>query len=107
MSIREIGANEANMTRWLSSSPHMWPEREEDWHGQKFFGTGAFGCAGLWCHVDENENIDGVSGDVKSNTASNTGDTRISVINSDHWRKQNCLDLKLRLMRVSRIGHIW
>lgn len=51
-----------NRNVWLGTKPYQWPERdEENMHGARFLGAGAYGCAGVWCQVNETNMIERVS----------------------------------------------
>ncbi|KNG45433.1 serine threonine protein kinase [Stemphylium lycopersici] len=48
-----------NRNVWLGTKPYQWPERdEENMHGARFLGAGAYGCAGVWCQVNETNMIE-------------------------------------------------
>ncbi|KAJ4993304.1 hypothetical protein SVAN01_01279 [Stagonosporopsis vannaccii] len=42
--------------RFLGTDPHM-PGDEDHWRGVNFLGSGSYGAVGLWCKVDEHENV--------------------------------------------------
>jgi hypothetical protein len=58
MNVADMNAADANRNRWLNTNIYLWPTGNDgNWHGCKVLGSGSHGCAGLWCRVDENDNI--------------------------------------------------
>jgi hypothetical protein len=43
---------------WIGTKPFLRDTAgEDDWDGAKFLGAGSSGSAGLWCRIDDNDNI--------------------------------------------------
>lgn len=60
--VTEIKRDDTHRRKWMDTAPHWWPVVNEDnYRGVRFLGAGSFGCAGLWCHVDDDNNIIKVS----------------------------------------------
>ena len=59
MTLTEID-NDRNV--WLETKPFQWSERDEgNMHGAGLLGAGAYGCAGVWCQVNDTNMIEKVS----------------------------------------------
>lgn len=60
--MHDIGESKHHQNQFTNTNPYIRPEADENsWHGIRFLGAGSFGCAGLWVHVDEANNITDVS----------------------------------------------
>lgn len=60
--LTEINIEEDVRVEWIATRPFMWPvQNEDDWENKRYLGAGAYGCAGLWCQRDQQDNIIDVS----------------------------------------------
>ncbi|KAF9692809.1 hypothetical protein EKO04_009105 [Ascochyta lentis] len=49
--------NPLAIKRYMSEKPLMWKEVETRWRGGRFLAAGGYGAAGLWCRIDERNNV--------------------------------------------------
>lgn len=58
VSTKSISKKMKHRVLWMAMKPFMWPENDESmWIFARYLGAGSYGCAGMWCEVDEANKI--------------------------------------------------